>query len=76
MYGNKQRDKLKLDCEQFLNLSFQTCTNDSEHDIMHSAKPKTMCSALKDFAIIKKRLIYKSFYVIMMPSKVTKASDA
>ena len=64
MYGDKQRGKRKLDCEQFLNLFSQTCTKSSKHDIMHSAKMKTMCSADKDFAmqIYQKGLCGKAFW--------------
>ena len=40
------------------------CTKASKHDIMHSAKLKTMCSADKDFAmqIYQKRLMAQGFW--------------
>ena len=46
-----------------LNLYKREFTNTSKHDIMHSAKLKTMCSANKDFAmrIYQKGLCGKAF---------------
>ena len=58
--------------KQLLNLSPNLCTNKPKHDIMHSAKLKTMCSADKDFAmrIYQKGLCGKAFGLRLFTPKL------
>ena len=55
------------------------CTKASKHDIMHSAKLKTMCSANKDFVmqIYQKKLIWQGFWTIAFhPEAMAKSTEA
>ena len=64
--------------KQLLNLSPNLCTNKPKHDIMHSAKLKTMCSADKDFAmqIYQKGLCGKFWTIAFHPDAMAKAPEA